>query len=305
MCLKASDSAGNLAQYGVCTVKCDPTVDDSCPTGTVCAIIGNTAVTACWVPDSPRCSAADGRCDDTRAGGTRLCELGTDSQDCCPNIAQGAECDPDAQCGCERKPGTECRKTEGASVATCQPIHPEPLSNACASVSAPGCCNPPIVGSECDPIAQCGCEGKPNTHCQVIDSSGIGGCMKPGKLPAGSVCSSPFEQCSTGYDCHTWDNVCRKACIEHTDCMLTLDGVTVSQVCMKRDGEGIGHCMVICDYASEQPCLQGTRCARFSTDTSACFNPATKCNLTSNQTCDDTRAGGTRLCAYGYDSECK
>jgi len=92
--------------------------------------------------------------------------------------------------------------------------------------------------------------------------------------------------------------------MEHTDCMLTSDGVSVDEVCLKRDGDTIGHCMVICDFDTEEPCVGGTRCARFGPDTAACYNPGGRCGVDDNGECDDTRPGGNRLCSYGSDPEC-
>ena len=303
LCVKGKDASGAAAVYGRCSMACDPKDADSCPAGTVCAVIGDSGVTACWVPETP-CGGADGRCDEPRPGGSAMCQFGTDTRDCC-DPPDGSACNPSTQCGCEHRPGTECRVAEGETAASCLPIHPEPLSDACESVSDPSCCNPPVVGSECDPVQQCGCEDKPNTHCQVVSSSGIGGCMPYGDLSPGGVCGTTIAQCPQGYDCHVWDGVCRKACSTHADCAADTDDPSIEYYCNQRSGEAIGHCMTRCDFDSEEPCVDGTRCTRFRPDLTLCFNPGAVCEFGDNQQCDDTRPGGSRICGYGYDPECE
>ena len=68
-----------ISGLGACLTACDLDTGAPCGTETVCALLDSHRV--CWVPESPCAGLTnDGKCDDPR--GTRLCAMGTDSDDC-------------------------------------------------------------------------------------------------------------------------------------------------------------------------------------------------------------------------------
>lgn len=79
-CLPARDNAGEeLKGIGACYVACDFSDPQACAPGLACARTAENR-TYCMVPFSP-CPASwinNGRCDDTRPGGTRFCAMGAD-----------------------------------------------------------------------------------------------------------------------------------------------------------------------------------------------------------------------------------
>jgi len=75
----ASQDRSDLPGTGGCIERCDFATQQPCRAGQVCANFSGT-VSFCIVPYSP-CTASqigNGRCDDDREGGTRICATGTD-----------------------------------------------------------------------------------------------------------------------------------------------------------------------------------------------------------------------------------
>jgi hypothetical protein len=168
------------------------------------------------------------------------------------------------------------------------------------------CCKRPAPGGECDPVSQCGCETKPGTQCHYESLAPMTTCQPFGTLDPGSVCNPTNNQCPQGYGCIL--NVCRKYCAPDVANSCGAGG----SLCIPYNDKngaaltGIGACYVACDYTKSDGCHAGTVCAQPQPSVAVCFAPLPNCasNYIGNGKCDDTRPGGTRLCAMGTDPDC-
>lgn len=76
------------------------------------------------------------------------------------------------------------------------------------------------AGSDCDPVAQCGCSA--GEMCSIIDfETGKTTCLAAGDVPEGGECTmGAVGECAPGLDCMLWyeTGTCSRFCNEDADC---------------------------------------------------------------------------------------
>jgi hypothetical protein len=181
---------------------------------------------------------------------------------------------------------------------------PQGTGLCAAGTDAADCCKPPSTDGECNAVLQCGCENQPGTQCQHVPDSLQTVCAPVGTKAPGEQCTFWKQQCPPGYGCD-W-GACRKYCKENPDCGGARNFCLPARDSEGRELTGIGVCYVACDFADPQACAELT-CGRFANNAGYCLVPFSPCptSLVGDGKCDDTREGGTRVCAMGTDSDCK
>jgi len=166
------------------------------------------------------------------------------------------------------------------------------------------CCTPPSPDGECEPVSQCGCNSEPDTQCRHLPFSTTTECLPRGHSEPWSHCDDVGDNCPPGYECG--NGVCRKYCATHAD-RGSLGNMCVPFNDRKLEAlPGIGACFMACDYTKADSCPANLVCARTHPDLSFCIEPYDPCpsEYLNNDICDDTREGGSRVCALGTDPEC-
>jgi len=189
---------------------------------------------------------------------------------------------------------------------------PQGTRRCTAGTDTKDCCVPPDPRGACNPVLQCGCE--PGTQCQNQTGSAVTSCQPEGTQAPESSCTKSVGQCPPGYHCYF--TVCRKYCVDQSDCELGAPCFPDHESNAPRQNldkyvlPGVGACMMNCDFANPKSCAEGMVCAHISapdgqlTGQAYCLVPLDPCPLTNNGLCDDSRPGGTRVCALGTDPEC-
>jgi|GEM_PF-1735229 len=181
-------------------------------------------------------------------------------------------------------------------------------SGLCVERSDPEDCCGARRGAECNHVTGCGCEGLPNTRCIVFGAVPV--CLDGTETEAEpwSTCGLDDQEwlsCPSGYGCH--ESVCRKYCANQADCgenaichMFTSNGADVN---------GLGVCFKYCDFDGDpDQCPDRQICIRRTEPNAYCGVPyEDRCpaRYLGNGVCDDTRPGGTRVCAMGLDPDCE
>lgn len=176
---------------------------------------------------------------------------------------------------------------------------PQGTGICAAGTDKADCCKPPTADGVCNPVKQCGCEDQPNTQCQHTGRSARTTCEPKGTQAPWSRCTAQRGQCPPGYHCA--DDVCRPYCQTMEDCG---PGTFCSVI---PEMPGVGACFVACDFeAQENNCPIGTVCQRVFGSSTFCGIIDEDCDAfwIGDGKCDDTRPGGTRICAMGTDPDC-
>jgi hypothetical protein len=164
------------------------------------------------------------------------------------------------------------------------------LASTACNADASSCeCPAGSAADGCDIVSQCGCER--DRHCQLRD--GVPACVEPGARALGSACENDRE-CGRGTACI--DRLCARYCASDADCESGRCVASASSASVRA-------CQRACDFASQQPCGQGSQCAHFDRDEELagdyCVAPAVTC--ASDGRCDEP-AWGTRRCVGGSDA---
>lgn len=157
-------------------------------------------------------------------------------------------------------------------------------------------------GSDCNPVAQCGCAA--DEHCQALGDDVTPTCTKPGSRDAWSACEAA-SQCPRGQTCDRGS--CRSYCAGDADC-----GAGSCVPAAGPDGRptpGLHVCWKTCEIG-DKSCANGTTCRAaktpFGTTGHYCVAPFDPCPTVEDGVCDDPT--GTKSCADGTDEkdcECK
>lgn len=275
-CTDEADCAPGLfchARLHLCSAYCD--TDKGC---------GQAACIPLNNPDDPKLGACMTRCD--RA-----------TKKPCPDSANCVDF-TDMRSGFEKAPGNYCTEVVQQNCPTngvCD--EPQGTGWCAAGTDAADCCKMPTNGSVCDPVSQCGCENQPDTQCQHLGDSASTMCLPKGTQAPWSRCSKAQGQCPPGYHCA--DQVCRRYCTKQEDCGPANFCTTMPEL------DGLGACYVACDFdAAQNTCPDGTVCQRITANFTFCGVIYNDCPFVGDGKCDDTRPGGSRICAMGTDSDC-
>lgn len=312
---------------------CDPIAQCGCPADSTCFLDPDTHKGACTVPISGQRTQGE-HCDgptDCRAG--LICLTGT--ADVCTTY-----CNVNADCGAE---GT-CFRFSANEIGFCMDRCSRSAAQSgcaeglvCASMDFPmgefcwkqvdcdmlrrdgkcqeatglciegtdpeDCCELP-EGSACNPFYQCGCEDQPDTHCYAINDNTFQ-CRKGGTRKVGESCGSS-DPCDDGAVCA--DKICRSLCeVSGTGCgakafCMPIQGINTED----KMTLAWGACYDTCVF-EQNNCPGDAVCAKISAEVQYCSIPQDPCPgaLIGNGVCDDTREGGSRVCAMGTDSDCE
>jgi subtilisin-like proprotein convertase family protein len=201
--------AGEAAPgYRICQRTCDPVepthASESfapCGAGANC-VPGPDGVSACI-------GATLAGVEDAPCAG----EGGPDAEGCAPGLACVDLPDgPVCQKSCDLA-GSDC----GAG-QSCVP-YASPVGAADREIGYCKGCQIP-AGSECDPVAQCGCPA--GEGCSIVDfTTGATACIAAGDVPEGGACTGgAVGECAPGNDCMVWleTGTCSRFCSEDADC---------------------------------------------------------------------------------------
>ena len=171
-----------------------------------------------------------------------------------------------------------------------------PDDDAGSDAGPPTCAAP--SGSECDPVAQCGCEQ--GQHCQVRAENATAACFRAGSLGQDRQCSD-HEQCGSGTGCD--QGVCRRYCAKDEQCEAGSSCLALSDNPDDARSE-IGVCYPRCNRGNGMNCASGLTCQtlrRADTTRSFCIAPLNPCPTREDGICDE--AEGTGSCATGSDAK--
>jgi hypothetical protein len=194
------------------------------------------------------------------------------------------------------KPLTDCNALRRDGIC-------DEASGVCAKGTDPeDCCKPPTSTSKCNPFEQCGCEPNSGMYCQLASDRSFQ-CGAGGPKKRGDACEN-ISECGEGTICA--DSICRALCkLDGASCGNDALCIPLGSATDKTTQLAFGACYERCNYEANN-CPGKTVCMKTSALVQFCSVPSPSCpaSMIGNGVCDDTRPGGTRLCAMNTDPDC-